>query len=65
MNGMYKFMPWHEMRTIRRAPCAIVASSAGRYVDDAGDLDAPEGVSYAEWEREQAVNVQIPACTHV
>lgn len=38
--------------------------SNGRYVDDAGDLDAPEGVSYADWEREQAVNVEIPACAH-
>ncbi|CAL8462101.1 g1632 [Coccomyxa elongata] len=32
-----------------------------RYVDDAGDLDAPDGVSYADWEAQQAVNVQVPA----
>ena len=31
-----------------------------RYVDDAGDLDTPDGVSYADWEAQQ-VNVQIPA----
>ena len=30
-------------------------------MDDAGDLDAPDGVSYADWEAQQAVNVQIPA----
>lgn len=32
-----------------------------RYVDDAGDMDAPDGMSYADWEAQQAVNVQIPA----
>jgi hypothetical protein len=35
---------------------------ACRYVDDTGDVDAPEGVSYADWEAQQAVNVHIPAC---
>ena len=30
-----------------------------RYVDDAGDLDAPAGMSYAEWEAQRG-EVQIP-----
>jgi hypothetical protein len=30
-----------------------------RYVDDAGDLDAPAGMSYADWEAQRA-EVQIP-----
>ena len=30
-----------------------------RYVDDAGDLDAPAGMSYADWEAQRG-EVQIP-----
>ena len=30
-----------------------------RYVDDAGDLDAPAGMSYADWEAQRS-EVQIP-----
>jgi hypothetical protein len=30
-----------------------------RYVDDAGDLDAPDGVSYADWEAQNSVNIQV------
>lgn len=30
-----------------------------QYVDDAGDLDAPAGMSYADWEAQRS-EVQIP-----
>lgn len=39
----------------------VICWILSRYVDDAGDLDAPDGVSYADWEAQQAVNVQVPA----
>ncbi len=39
----------------------VICWILSRYVDDAVDLDAPDGVSYADWEAQQAVNVQVPA----
>ena len=49
---------------MHKAPQALCLSTRNaddccRYVDDAGDLDAPAGMSYAEWEAQRS-EVQIP-----
>lgn len=44
---------------LKPGPFRIIRCLPGRYVDDAGDLDAPAGMSYADWEAQRS-EVQIP-----
>ena len=48
-----------ELLQPQAGPFRIMRCLPGRYVDDAGDLDAPAGMSYADWEAQRS-EVQIP-----